>query len=238
MGIKIKRKKAKNIWLSFIYQANKILPLSKRAKFKLYLNMTWISERLAHEMSYKNYTQEAHPFRLSQKQAIVKHIDENFTVLDLGCNTGEITFMAAEKAKKVIGIDRDGLAIEKAKATYKRSNLEFFCADALEFLKTNQEHFDVLILSHILEHLDNPKEFIDTFKSYFRFIYIEVPDFDKTHLNHYRRDLNMQLIYTDDDHVSEFDRYELANLLRECNIEIVEAVYILGLQQLWCKVKD
>jgi SAM-dependent methyltransferase len=220
-----------------MYRLHKVLPISRRAKFKLYLNMAWMFERLSTEMSYKYYPPEKHPVRIFQKNFILKHLGENDTVLDLGCNAGEITSMLAEKAKKVVGIDYDKIAIEKAKLTHKKSNLEFYHGEALEFLANNKEHFDVLILSHILEHLDSPKDFIYAFKNYFRFIYIELPDFDKTYLNHYRKDLNMQLIYTDNDHVSEFDRGELAELLTVCDIEIVEAVYRFGLQQLWCRVK-
>ena len=237
MGIRVKRKKPKIIWASFMYRLHKVLPLSRRAKFKLYLNMAWMFDRLASEMSYKNYTVETHPVRIFQKQFIQKHLDKSYTVLDLGCSAGEITNMIAEKAGKVIGIDYNKSDIERAKATHNKTNLEFYHGEALEFLANNKEKFDVLILAHILEHLDNPKEFIYAFKNYFRFIYIELPDFDKTFLNHYRKDLDMKLNYTDDDHVSEFDRYELETLLAECNINIVESVYRFGVQQLWCEVK-
>jgi SAM-dependent methyltransferase len=213
------------------------MPLSRKGKFKLYLNLAWMFDRLSGEMSYKNYSVESHPVRIFQKQFIQKHLDENYTVLDLGCSAGEITNMIAEKARKVIGIDYNKSDIERAKATHKKTNLEFYHGEALEFLANNKEQFDVLILAHILEHLDNPKDFIAAFKEYFRFIYIELPDFDKTFLNHYRKDLNMKLNYTDDDHVSEFDRFELETLLTECNIKIVESVYRFGVQQLWCEVK-
>ena len=224
-------------WASLMYRVQKILPLSRRAKLKLFLNMEWMFDRLSKEMSFKNYTLDTHPGWAFRRHFFQKHIDANFTVLDLGCATGALTNMIAEKAKKVIGIDHNKLDIEKAKATYTKNNLEFYPGDALAFLSNNKEHFDVLILAHILEHLDNPKEFIYAFKNYFRFIYIELPDFDSSLLNHFRKDLDMQLVYTDDDHVTEFDRYELADLLAACHIEIVESVYIFGIQQLWCEVK-
>ena len=237
MGIKIKRKKPKMIWASLMYRLHKILPLTRRAKLKVFLNMEWMFDRLSKEMSFTNYTVDTHPGWVFRRQFFQKHLNENFTVLDLGCATGALTNMIAEKAKKVIGIDHNKWDIEKAKTTYKKNNLEFYHGDALEFLSNNKEHFDVLILAHILEHLDNPKEFIYAFKNYFRFIYIELPDFDSSVLNHFRKDLNMQLVYTDDDHVSEFDRFELETLLTECNIKIVESVYRFGVQQLWCEVK-
>jgi SAM-dependent methyltransferase len=237
MGITIKRAKPKLIWISVFYRLHKLLPLSKKAKFKFYMNMTWMFERLSHEMSFEYYAPENHPLRLVPQKFIYKFLQEDFTVLDLGCATAAMSNALAQKARRVVGIDHDKVAIEKAKKTYKRDNLEFYHDDAFKFLQKNEGQFDVLILSHILEHLDDPKEFVFKFKDFFKYIYIELPDFDKTYLNQYRKDLNMQLIYTDNDHVSEFDRYELIQLLKECNVTIIEAVYHFGIQQLWCKVE-
>ena len=76
------------------------------------------------------------------------------------------------------------------------------------------------------------------FKDYFKSIYIELPDFDWYYLNHYRLKLNLRLIYSDDDHVSEFDRNELKTLLDECNIKVVKEEYKYGVQKLWCNVNN
>jgi hypothetical protein len=48
--------------------------------------------------------------------------------------------------------------------------------------------------------------------------------------------MNMPLVYTDADHVYEFDRYEMMDLLKNAGLEIVSAEYIFGLQRIWCKV--
>ncbi|MCB9163525.1 MAG: hypothetical protein H6592_03675 [Flavobacteriales bacterium] len=87
----------------------------------------------------------------------------------------------------------------------------------------------------MLEHLDGPEEFLQRFKGFFQWIYIEVPDFDKTYLNHYRQLLGSTLIHTDDDHVSEFDREELNAMLQRVGIEVVDAEYRFGVQRLWCR---
>lgn len=101
---------------------------------------------------------------------------------------------------------------------------------------SNEPKYDVLILSHILEHRDNLAQFLLDYKNYFHFIYIQVPDFDRGYLNHYRHDLKMNMIYTDNDHVGEFNRYELSELLSSCVIGIAEAEYRYGVQKLWCQV--
>ncbi|MBI3500635.1 MAG: methyltransferase domain-containing protein [Bacteroidetes bacterium] len=234
--MKLPRHKKRNLLLSVIYRLHKIFFLSKNTKLKLYLNLEWIFDRLAHEMSFKVYAPDKHPFRIHSKKFILEFINENHSVLDLGCHIGDISFIIAQKAKKVIGIDYSKDAITKAKIKYQKDNLIFHHCEASEFLKNNKEHFDILILSHILEHLNNPEEFLLKYKNYFNHIYIEVPDFDRYYLNHYRKDLGLNLIYSDEDHISEFDRYELNKLLNHCGLKILKAEYIFGMQKIWCEV--
>ena len=238
MGIKISRQKPRNVLISIIYRVQKILPFSSKYKFKMFLDLEWLFDRLSHEMSFKYYLPETHPVRQCSKKFILDNIDETSNVLDLGCDLGDISFIIAEKAKKVVGIDYNEKAIEVAKKRYQRHNLEFQYGEALEFLKNSSENFDILILSHILEHLDNPQEFLNKFKNNFKAIYIELPDFERTYLNSYRKDLELKLIYSDDDHISEFDRDELKTLLNNCKLEIISEEYRYGLIKLWCKNKE
>jgi SAM-dependent methyltransferase len=236
MGIKLIRKKKVNYLGSFFYAFNRILPLSKKAKFKLYLNLEWIFERFAHEYSFKNYTPGGHPVRLHTKKILLDFIKEDQTVLDLGCYGGDMSVYLADKAKLVVGVDYNQNAIDLANKRYRKDNLKFICADAFEYLKNTEVKFDILIMSHILEHLDEPELFLKQYAPFFKYVYIELPDFEKSFLNQYRKDLNLKLVYTDDDHVSEFDREELETVIKKCGLTIVRAEYIYGLQKIWCKV--
>jgi SAM-dependent methyltransferase len=236
MGVKIPRQKPKQLLLSIIYRLQKLLPLSSSSKLKLFLKLEWIFDRLAHEQSFKVYSVQEHPIRKFTKEFILENISSGDSVLDLGCNSGDLSFFISEKAKMVVGIDHDAMVIENAKRNYKKENLSFIHADALSYLKQNTQNFDVLILSHILEHLDEPQKFLNDFKTYFKRIYVELPDFDKSYLNHYRKDLGSSFIYTDDDHVSEFDRMEMIELLKACGLKIVKAEYRFGIQKIWCEV--
>lgn len=74
------------------------------------------------------------------------------------------------------------------------------------------------------------------FKDFFKYVYIEVPNFKKYCLNLFMKYLNTTIIYTDDDHISEFDRREIKTLLQECNIQILYSEFIYGVQKFWCKV--
>jgi SAM-dependent methyltransferase len=238
MGVKLNRQKKRNWPLSIIYKLSKWPLLSDKAKFKLFLNLEWIFERLAHEKSFDYYSVENHPLRIYSTNYILNRIKETDTVLDLGCHAGQITSVIASKAKRVVGIDYDKEAIEQATRNQKRENLSFVNDDVKKYLSTNTVSFDILILSHILEHLDSPKQIILDCKPYVKYMYIELPDFDKSYLNHYRKDLGCDLIYSDTDHVNEFDRMEIKDLVKECGFELIESEYRFGVQRHWCINKE
>ena len=141
----------------------------------------------------------------------------------------------AKKSKKVIGIDHDKEAIERAKNVYKMDNLDFICEDVFDYINNTKQKFNILILSHILEHIVNPEELINKAKIYFDKIYIELPDFDKTYLNHYRQKEGAKLIYADLDHIWEFDRLEMEDLIKKCDLTIIESEYRFGMMKYWCK---
>ena len=234
MGIYFRRKKKRNWILSISYKIKKILPLNTSFKFKLFLNLEWIFNRFAHELSNKYYEVADHPFRSYSLKCIMNHISEDHNVLDLGCKYGEISRTIAIKANRVVGIDYDKNAIKVASKQNNPSNLSFLCIDAHEYLQVNNYKFDVLILSHVLEHIDNPINFLQKYAPHFKHIYIEVPDFEASYLNIYRKELGMSLIYTDADHVSEFDRCDLNKIVEKIGFEVVFAEYRFGIQRLWC----
>ncbi len=234
MGIKLQRKKPRIFITSILYRMIK-LPLSNSRKLKLFLDLEWIFARLAHEMSFKIYPPQTHPIRVYAKNFLLDFVTEQQSVLDLGCGSGDISNIIAEKAKVVVGIDHSEAAIKDAREIYQKSNLTFIHADAKTYLQETDKTFNVLVLSHVLEHLDEPEDFLQSFKNYFEYIYVEVPDFDRDVANHYRKDLKMKLIYSDNDHVSEFDRDELKAIFSACGLEILKAEYIFGVQRYWCR---
>lgn len=236
MNLILPRKKRRLLWLSILYRLKKLPFISKKAKLRLYLNIEWVADKFAQEISHEIYPLGEHPGRVFSLQFIFRHIKKDQVVLDLGSGTGEIGSAIAESAKEVIGIEYDKKIIDIASSRHRKDNLFFVESEALTYLEQSTKKFDVLILSHILEHLDEPETLLLSFKKYFTYIFIEVPDFDRYYPSHYRKDLNMELIYTDGDHVIEFDREGLIALLTECGITVIEAEYRFGVQKLWCQV--
>lgn len=235
MGVKLERKKPRQLWLSLIYRFCNLPWASSKKKLKIFMNLEWAFDRLALEESFNVFNNHEHPVRKYTRDFLMPLIESDHRVLDLGCKEGIMSDYLATKAKEVIGIDFHQPSIDTAKKTYKRDNLKFETREALEYLNSTDDKFDVIILSHILEHLDEPEKFLTNFKDHFEYFFIEVPDFDRYNINHYRKDLNVELIYSDHDHVSEFDRDELREMFKNVGLEIEKSEFRFGVQKFWCK---
>ncbi len=235
MGVKLKRQKRRNLLVSILYRLIKI-PLSSKTKLKLFLDLEWIFSRLCNDVSMTYYENSTHPWRRQSNSFLLNKLSLDFRVLDLGCAQGNFSKVIAGKAALTVGVDYKSDLILAAKAKYEGAKLKFVCSDAREFLMNSTEKFDVLVLSHIIEHLDEPEKLIDEFKSFFDYVYIEVPDFDASLLNHYRSDLGLELVYNDVDHVFEYDRHEIEKLITSCKLQVLDSEYMLGVQRYWCKV--
>lgn len=85
---------------------------------------------------------------------------KTYSILDVGCGVGTLSlFLAAQGAKKVVGIDLAADAIAQAEAArqaLKLTHLTFRTAT----LSPNIGQFDVIIASEIIEHVPNPAQFV------------------------------------------------------------------------------
>jgi len=73
-------------------------------------------------------------------------------VLDLGCGSGELLKELKEKGFECYGVEMDKNAVEIC----RKNNLKVIQGDIQEYIKKINAKFDVIILSHGLEHLYNP----------------------------------------------------------------------------------
>ncbi|GFR39200.1 hypothetical protein PRECH8_24960 [Insulibacter thermoxylanivorax] len=86
-------------------------------------------------------------------------------VLDVGCSQGITSILLAREGKRVIGLDISEEAIEYANNYL--SNESVFTQQNVEFIHSNfteqkfDEKFDTVIFGEVLEHLFDPKMFMD-----------------------------------------------------------------------------
>jgi 2-polyprenyl-3-methyl-5-hydroxy-6-metoxy-1,4-benzoquinol methylase len=85
---------------------------------------------------------------------------KNLTVLDIGASTGIIDNFLSKYFKKVVGTDIDAGGIAYAKHKFKRQNLVFKKEDAMA-LTFKANTFDVVICTHVYEHVPNAQQLFD-----------------------------------------------------------------------------
>lgn len=231
---KFKRKKKFNLINSFFYYLDKILPISYEKKIKFYFNLDFIFKRLAYENSYKKF-KDIHPTTQNTINNIKKYIKKNFKILDLGCGNGIISYSLSNFVKEITSIDYDKNIIENAKKKFAVNNLKFYYEDIKNLNRYKFKNLDLIICSHIIEHLDKPFDFLKTLKKFNSQIYIEVPDLESDNLYIVKKKLNLYLTYNDNDHIYEFNRDYLLKKLKDHNFKILDQDFRNGVISLLVK---
>jgi len=122
------------------------------------------SDRLNEEINHLliKYFDGVHPKHLLHPRYYFfrENIDKNDIVLDLGCGHGYMANRLARHCRGVIAVDRN-----PPYGKFKRANLNFITADINDFVDNHPSvDYTVAILSHILEHLENPVALLSRLK--------------------------------------------------------------------------
>jgi len=110
---------------------------------------------------------------LNFNKFIVDNLNVTDHVLDIGCGSGINSYEAALKSKLVVGIDIDEKNVRLAKQKYSLPNLNFSVGDATDYNFSSQ--FDKIILSNVLEHVENRIDFLKRLTKVSNFILLRVP---------------------------------------------------------------
>lgn len=176
---------------------NKIRKFIKNSKYLSEL-LQGIFIRL-HNYSYHKISEYAgylhndiHPKHdiLNYHQFFVDRVDENDNVLDIGSGSGFLAFDVAKKSKKVIGIDIQEYNIVDAKKNYQRENLEFIIGDATVY--NFEDKFDKIILSNVLEHIEDRVALLKNVKKLSKVILLRVPMINRDWLTVYKKNLGYE----------------------------------------------
>jgi len=135
--------------------------------------------------------------------------------LEIGCSTGLMLSLLSKKGWEVTGIE---ISKEAAEAARKR-NIKIY-TDPFEIINL-KEKFDLIILNHTLEHLENPKKVLGKAYSSLKengLLYIDVPNFGGLSASIQRGDWPLLLPA---EHLWHFTEKALEILLKETKYKII-----------------
>ena len=138
------------------------------------------------------------------------------TVLEVGCAAGGILKVFKDNGCKTLGLDFDDDYLQVA-----RNNGIQTCQGSLEQLDDNDK-FDLIILSHVLEHIVDPHSFLKSLTTKLTadgVIYIEVPSLNAVSAGASNSDL---LTYWQNAHVTHFSVKSLTLLCSRVGLRKVK----------------
>jgi len=153
-------------------------------------------------------------------------------VLDIGCGNGFLTYDVAEKAGSVTAIDQNEKNIQAARRDFNRDNIRYICGDATRY--DFGDKFDVVILSNILEHIENRHDFLMKVKGLAAKFLIRVPMVNRDWLTYYKRELGVEY-RLDLTHKTEYTMESLQEELAKAGMQIEKASIQFG--EIWAVVK-
>lgn len=113
---------------------------------------------------------------------------KNKNFLDIGCGSGYLLNLARKRGAIPTGIEIDKRIIDFARKKYQ---LKIINKDLLEFDQTNQNYYDIIVISAVIEHLANPLEYLKKIYALLKpggILYVTTPEicfFSKYIIGHY-----------------------------------------------------
>lgn len=93
-----------------------------------------------------------------QVEFLTKHLTKDHIVLEIGCGEGLLLQEIKKKGLKVKGIEPSKEASKRARLRNLNVTEGYFNKDAFN------EKFDAIVLSHVLEHIEEPEKIIEAIK--------------------------------------------------------------------------
>jgi 2-polyprenyl-3-methyl-5-hydroxy-6-metoxy-1,4-benzoquinol methylase len=82
--------------------------------------------------------------------------DETF-IIEAGSGLGYLTYALNTEGYKALGIDISQNAVEKA---IKNFGSNYICANIHEYAEKHQNQYDIVVLTEVIEHIEEPIEFL------------------------------------------------------------------------------
>ena len=165
----------------------------------------------------------------------VERISPGERVLDVGCGYGAVAYSVASRAGAVVvGIDLRAENIVKARQLFQHPNLSFLQGDVLQGLP--KDSFDVIMLSNILEHIEQRVEFLTIVHERLspQRCLIRVPMFNRDWRVPLREELAMSY-FSDPTHYTEYTQESFEKEIRAAGLTITHLQINWG--EIWAEVR-
>lgn len=160
------------------------------------------------------------------------NVNKGDEILDIGCGNGALAFDLAQKAKLVVGIDINEENIQVARNKYMSVNIQYRIGDAAKDLDNRK--FDVIVLSNVLEHLENREDFLVKIKKLSPKILIRVPVINRDWITLYKKEKGIEW-RLDQTHFTEYTLESLKQELKTAGLELEKCSIQFG--EIWGVVK-
>jgi SAM-dependent methyltransferase len=137
-------------------------------KMKIVSRPIVLSALRLHNLSYKtagHFSIYLEPDGLHPKHRLMKYHDwfaqrlqPDWDVLDVGCGNGALAYDLKDHCASVMAIDVNSKNIEWAIKQFASNKINYICGDATNY--AFQKGFNAIILSNVLEHIDDRVNFI------------------------------------------------------------------------------
>jgi 2-polyprenyl-3-methyl-5-hydroxy-6-metoxy-1,4-benzoquinol methylase len=168
------------------------------------------------------------PYHYNRLSEIFRLIETGKTVLDVGCDGGELTIGFLKKHELVVGVDRSFRQILIAKANSRGlARVEFLVGEA-SYLSFPDESFDIVTSLDVVEHVEDDYAFLSEVHRVLKpggFCLITTPN--RQRLSSFVRKKKFPYKIGEDPrvgeesvHVREYTKRELKALLETCGFHV------------------
>lgn len=159
----------------------------------------------------------------------------NFNVLDFGCNFGALLKYFQEKGANIWGLELNKRALHNVPSSLKeriKDNIKYF-------FEHSDVKFDLIILSHVLEHFNNPFAEFKKIRLLLKsnaLLFVEVPNVPFKHLSYLREKKRFGC------HLLWFTPPSLIKMISRAGFTLLEdSLYVYGIKKgfvNWLKKRD
>lgn len=178
--------------------------------------LTLISDRAS------DYESGVHPkHRLMQyHKFFTERLHEDEKILDIGSGRAFLAYEMAKTGANVTGIELSKKNVDISNKLYQNPNLHFILGDAWKDIP--QEKFDTVVMSNVLEHIDDRIGFLKKVQSEIhpsRWL-IRVPCFDRDWIVPFAKELGVDS-RLDETHFTEFTKESFQKETQAAGLKIV-----------------